>query len=160
MDKGVQEVLHEGALTGNPVVDVRVTLFDGSFHTVDSSEQAFKTAAGIGFRAAFEKAHPVLLEPVMDVLVVVPNEFMGDVVGDLNSHRARILGMDPVLDDMTEVRAHVPMAEMFRYATTLRSLTQGRASYSMHLLGYEEAPPHVTQQVAAAYQKAREQREH
>ena len=160
VDKGVQEVLHEGALTGNPVVDVRVTLFDGSFHTVDSSEQAFKTAGGIGFRAAFEKAHPVLLEPVMDVLVVVPSEFMGDVVGDLNSHRARILGMDPISDDMTEVRAHVPMAEMFRYATTLRSLTQGRASYSMHLLGYEEAPPHVTQQVAAAYQKAREQREH
>ncbi len=160
VDKGVQEVLHEGALTGNPVVDVRVTLFDGSFHTVDSSEQAFKTAAGIGFRAAFEKAHPVLLEPVMEVVVVVPNEFMGDVVGDLNSHRARILGMDPMSDGMTEVRAHVPMAELFRYATTLRSLTQGRASYTMHLLGYEEAPPHIMQQVASEYQKAREQREH
>ncbi len=160
VDKGVQESLHEGALTGNPVVDVRVTLFDGSFHTVDSSEQAFKTAASIGFRAAFEKAHPVLLEPVMDVVVMVPNEFMGDVVGDLNSHRARILGMDPVSDGMTEVRANVPMAEMFRYATTLRSLTQGRASYTMHLLGYEEAPAHITQQVSAEYHKSREQKEH
>jgi elongation factor G len=141
-------------------VDVRVTLFDGSFHTVDSSEQAFKTAAGIGFRAAFEKAHPILLEPIMAVVVQVPNEYMGDVVGDLNSHRARILGMDPSSDGMTEVKAHVPMAEMFRYATTLRSLTQGRASYTMRLLGYEEAPPYVTQQVSAAYHKAREQREH
>ena len=160
VDKGVQETLHQGMLTGNPVVDVRVTLFDGSFHPVDSSEQAFKTAASIGFHAAFEKAHPVLLEPVMDVVVVVPNEFMGDVVGDLNAHRARILGMDPISDGMTEVKANVPMAEMFRYATTLRSLTQGRASYSMHLLGYEEAPPHVTQQISAEYQKAREQKEH
>jgi elongation factor G len=160
VDKGIQETLHEGLLTGNPVVDVRVTLFDGSFHTVDSSEMAFKTAAAIGFRAACEKAHPVLLEPLMDVTVVVPTEYMGDVVGDLNSHRARILGMDPVNDGMTEVTAHVPMAEMFKYATTLRSLTQGRATYSMHLLGYEEAPPHITQQVAAAHQKARELKEH
>jgi elongation factor G len=160
VDKGVLEVLHEGMLTGNPVVDVRVILFDGSFHTVDSSEQAFKTAAAIGFKAAFEKAHPILLEPVMDVVVQVPSEFMGDVVGDLNAHRARILGMDPLPDEMTEIRAHVPMAEMFRYATTLRSLTQGRASYSMHLLGYEEAPAHVAQQVSAQYHKAREQKEH
>jgi elongation factor G len=160
VDKGVQEILHEGMLTGNPVVDVRVMLYDGSYHTVDSSEMAFKTAAAIGFRAAFEKARPVLLEPIMDVQVEVPTEFMGDVVGDLNSHRARILGMDPVDAGMTLVTAHVPMAEMLHYATSLRSLTQGRAAYSMHLLGYEEAPPQVTQQVAAAYQKAREQKEH
>jgi elongation factor G len=160
VDKGIQEALREGALTGNAVVDVRVILFDGSFHTVDSSEMAFKTAAAIGFRTAVEKAHPVLLEPVMDLVVQVPTEFMGDVVGDLNSHRARILGMDPSSEDMTEIRAHVPMAEMFKYATTLRSLTQGRATYTMHLLGYEEAPPHIMQQVSAEYHKAREQKEH
>jgi elongation factor G len=160
VDKGIQEALKEGQLTGNPVVDVRVTLFDGSFHAVDSSEMAFKTAAAIGFRAAVEKAHPILLEPVMDVEVQVPTEYMGDVVGDLNSHRARILGMDPSSDGMTDIKAQVPMAEMFRYATTLRSLTQGRASYTMHLLGYEEAPAHITQQVSAAYHKAREQKEH
>jgi len=160
VEKGLQEAVREGILTGNPVVDIRVTLFDGSFHPVDSSEMAFKTAAGIGFRAAVEKARPILLEPVMDVVVQVPSEYMGDVVGDLNSHRARILGMDPVSDGLTEIKANVPMAEMFRYATTLRSLTQGRASYTMHLLGYEEAPAHITQQVSAEYQKAREQKEH
>ncbi len=160
VDKGVQEALHAGILTGSPVVDIRVTLYDGSFHAVDSSEMAFKTAAVIGFHAACEKAHPVLLEPIMDVQVEVPTEFMGDVVGDLNSHRARILGMDPVSDGMTQITAHVPMAEMFRYATTLRSLTQGRASYTMHMLGYEEAPAHVAQQVAQAHQREKEQREH
>lgn len=160
VDKGIQEVLHQGTLTGSPVVDVRVTLYDGSYHTVDSSEMAFKTAAAIGFHAAYEKARPILLEPIMDVQVQVPNDYMGDVVGDLNSHRARILGMDPIAEGTTQINAHVPMAEMFRYATTLRSLTQGRASYSMHLLGYEEAPPHVTQHVADAHHKAREQKEH
>jgi elongation factor G len=92
--------------------------------------------------------------------VEVPTEYMGDVVGDLNSHRARILGMDPIDDGMTLISAHVPMAEMLHYATSLRSLTQGRAAYAMHRLGSEEAPPHVTQQVAAAHQKAREQKEH
>jgi len=160
VDKGIQEVLHQGQLTGNPVVDVRVILYDGSFHTVDSSEMAFKTAAALGFRAAIEKAKPVLLEPVMEVQVQVPNDQMGDVVGDLNSHRARILGMDPLSEGLTQINAHVPMAEMLHYATTLRSLTQGRATYSMHLLGYEEAPPHITQQAAAAYAKSRETKEH
>lgn len=160
VDKGVQEVLHEGPLSGSPMVDIQVTLYDGSFHTVDSSEMAFKTAAALGFRAACEKAHPVLLEPIMDVQVLVPGEMMGDVVGDLNSHRARILGMDPLDEGQTQISAHVPMAEMFRYATTLRSLTQGRGSYSMHLLGYEEAPSHVAQQVAATHQRVREAKEH
>jgi elongation factor G len=160
VDKGVHEALHAGILTGSPVVDIRVTLYDGSFHAVDSSEMAFKTAASIGFHAACEKARPVLLEPIMDVQVLVPTEFMGDVVGDLNAHRARILGMDPLDDGTTNITAHVPMAEMFRYATTLRSLTQGRASYTMHTLGYEEAPAHVAQQVALAHQHEKEQREH
>ncbi|HXT35305.1 MAG TPA: elongation factor G [Chloroflexota bacterium] len=160
VDKGIQEALHAGILTGSPVVDIRVTLYDGSFHAVDSSEMAFKTAAAIGFHAACEKARPVLLEPIMDVRVDVPNEYMGDVVGDLNAHRARILGMDPTSEGMTQISAHVPMAEMFRYATTLRSLTQGRASYTMVVLGYEEAPSHVAQQVALAHQHEKEQREH
>ncbi|HVA90364.1 MAG TPA: elongation factor G [Chloroflexota bacterium] len=160
VDKGIQEALHAGILTGSPVVDIRVTLYDGSFHQVDSSEMAFKTAAAIGFHAACEKARPVLLEPIMDVRVDLPSEYMGDVVGDLNAHRARILGMDPSGDGMTQIAAHVPMAEMFRYATTLRSLTQGRASYTMHVLGYEEAPSHVAQQVAQTHQHEKEQREH
>ena len=160
VDKGIQESLHEGTLTGSPIVDVQVILYDGSYHTVDSSEAAFKTAASIGFRAAMEKAHPILLEPIMEVEVLTPSEMLGDVVGDLNSHRSRILGMDPLDETTTKISAQVPMAEMFRYATTLRSLTQGRASYSMRLLGYEEAPPFVAQQVAAAHQKAREAKEH
>jgi len=96
----------------------------------------------------------------MEVEVITPSEMLGDVVGDLNSHRSRILGMDPLDEATTKISAQVPMAEMFRYATTLRSLTQGRASYSMHLLGYEEAPPFIAQQVAAAHQKAREAKEH
>ena len=100
------------------------------------------------------------LEPIMDVEVVAPSEMLGDVVGDLNSHRARILGMDSLDENTVRISAHVPMAEMFRYATTLRSITQGRGSYSMHLLGYEEALPLVAHQVAAAYQKAREAKEH
>ena len=158
VDKGVQEVLHQGPLTGNPLVDIQVTLYDGSFHPVDSSEMAFKTAAAIGFRAAIERAHPILLEPIMEVQVLAPSELMGDVVGDLNSKRARILGMDGVPsgsgDGMTQITAHVPMAELFRYATTLRSLTQGRASYTMHMMGYEETPTHIAQQVAAAHHAA------
>ena len=160
VDKGIQEVLHQGILSGNPVVDIQVALCDGSFHPVDSSEMAFKAAAAIGFRAACEQAHPLLLEPIMEVIVQVPSAMMGDVTGDLNSHRGRILGMEPLDESTTRITAQVPMAEMFRYATTLRSLTQGRATYSMSVLGYEEAPPQVAQGVAAAYRTSREAKEH
>lgn len=142
VDKGVQETMAEGVLAGYPVVDVRVTLYDGSYHSVDSSEMAFKIAASMAFKDGFMKAGPVLLEPIMEVEVVVPERYMGDVIGDLNKKRGRILGMDPK-GDMQAVRAHVPMAEMARYAVDLRSITQGRGSFSMEHAHYEEVPEHL-----------------
>jgi elongation factor G len=145
VQKGVEEALPEGILTGNPVVDVRVRIYDGSFHAVDSSEQAFKIAASMAFKKAMEKAHPILLEPIMEVVVTVPNQYTGDVMGDLNSRRARIQGIEPLNEDTDQIAAHIPMAEMGRYATSLRSLTQGRGAYTMKMSGYEEVPAHVTQ---------------
>ncbi len=149
VQKGIEEALQEGVLTGNPVVDVRVRIYDGSFHPVDSSEQAFKIAASMGFKKAMEGAHPILLEPVMDVKVTTPGQYTGDVMGDLNARRARIHGIEPVSEGTDAITAQVPMAEMGRYATSLRSITQGRASYTMTMAGYEEVPPHITQSLIA-----------
>ena len=144
VDKGVQEQMRNGVLAGYPVVDVKVTLYDGSFHEVDSSEMAFKLAAMEGFKAGAKKAKPVLLEPMMKVEVSTPEDYMGDVIGDLNSRRGLIQGMD---DEATGkiVRAQVPLANMFGYATSLRSLTQGRANYSMEFDCYNEAPANVVE---------------
>jgi elongation factor G len=153
VDKGVQETLTEGVIAGYPVVDVRVTLYDGSYHTVDSSEMAFKIAASMGFKKAFTEAKPVILEPIYEVEVVVPDEFMGDVMGDLSSRRGRILGMDPKGSNQV-VRAEVPLAELYKYSTTLRSLTQGRGSHSRRFLRYEEMPKEVEQKVIAESQAA------
>jgi elongation factor G len=162
VQKGIEESLPEGVLTGNPVVDVRVRIYDGSFHPVDSSEQAFKTAASIGFKKALEKAHPILLEPIMEVKVTVPSQYTGDVMGDLNSRRARIQGMEPLGTGLDTITAHVPMAEVGRYATSLRSITQGRGSYTVAMIGYEEVPPHITQtlmsEVAAAAAESKDHR--
>ncbi|HVA25777.1 MAG TPA: elongation factor G [Chloroflexota bacterium] len=149
VEKGIREALHEGLLAGYPVIDVKATLYDGSYHPVDSSEMAFKIAGSMGFKAAAQHANPVLLEPVMDVTVTVPSDFLGDVIGDLNGKRAHVLGMEPVGGGQTEIRAHVPMAEMLRYATDLRSITQGRGTYAMEQLGYEEVPSHMAQKVIA-----------
>src|SRR5581483_7554176 len=149
VEKGIREAMAEGLVAGYPVIDVKATLYDGSYHPVDSSEMAFKIAGSMGFKAAAQSAQPVLLEPIMDVTVTVPSDFMGDVIGDLNGKRAKVLGMDPVGGGMTEIRAHVPMAEMLKYATDLRSITQGRGTYTMEQLGYEEVPSHMAQKVIA-----------
>ncbi len=139
VDKGVKEQMEKGVLAGYPVVDVKVTIFDGSYHEVDSSEMAFKIAGSIGFREGALKAGTVLLEPVMKVEVVTPEEYMGDVMGDLNRRRGILQGMDDAPSGKV-IRAEVPLAEMFGYATDLRSATQGRATYSMEFAKYNEAP--------------------
>lgn len=147
VEQGIREALDTGVLAGYPTIDLRATLFDGSYHEVDSSEMAFKIAGSMGFKAAAQKANPVLLEPIMAVEVVVAEEYMGDVIGDLNSRRGRIEGMEPRVGGVQVIRGFVPLAEMFGYATDLRSRTQGRGTYSMQFAHYEEAPRHVTEQV-------------
>lgn len=146
VEKGVREALDRGTLGGFPVVDVRVSLVFGKYHPVDSSEAAFKMAGSIGFRNAFADARPVLLEPVMQVSVTVPDEFTGDVIGDLNGKRARVQGMNPA-SGYTTIDAQVPQSEMLRYATELRSMTQGRGIFTMRYSHYEEVPAHAAQKV-------------
>ncbi|MGH8720267.1 MAG: elongation factor G [Burkholderiales bacterium] len=146
VEKGLEDTLPNGVLAGFPVVDVKVTLFDGSYHEVDSNENAFKMAASIAFKEGMRKAQPVLLEPMMAVEVETPGDFMGNVVGDLSSRRGMIQGMDD-LPGLKVVRAEVPLAEMFGYSTTLRSLTQGRATYTMEFKHYSEAPKNIAEAV-------------
>jgi elongation factor G len=146
VDKGIQEAMLHGELAGAPVQGVRVRLVDGSYHTVDSSEMAFKIAGSLAFKSAYEKADPVLLEPIMELEVTVPDEAVGAVNGDLNSRRGRLQGMEP-LGGMTTIRAEVPMAEILTYSQSLTSLTGGRGDYAMHFVRYEEVPPHIAQKV-------------
>ncbi|NMG47515.1 elongation factor G [Azoarcus communis] len=147
VDKGLQDTLPNGVLAGFPVVDVKVTLFDGSYHDVDSNENAFKMAASMAFKDAMRKANPVLLEPMMAVVVETPEDYMGNVMGDLSGRRGIVQGMDDIPGGMKEIKAEVPLAEMFGYATQLRSLTQGRATYSMEFKHYSEAPKSVAEAV-------------
>jgi len=147
VEAGVREAADSGVLAGYPVVDVKVTLIDGSFHEVDSSEMAFKIAGSIAFREAVQRAKPVILEPYMELEVTTPDAYVGDVIGDLNSRRARIEMIEPGVGGTQIIRALVPLAEMFGYATTLRSLTQGRATSTMHPSHYEEAPAQVAQSI-------------
>jgi elongation factor G len=151
VEEGIKEAMQAGPLAGYEVRDVRVVLYDGSYHEVDSSEMAFKIAASIGFKEALSRARPVLLEPIMSVEVVVPEQYMGDVIGDLNSRRGKIERMEPRAGTQV-ITAKVPLAEMFGYATDLRSKTQGRANYSMHFAHYEEAPKSVSEGVIARIQ--------
>jgi elongation factor G len=146
VDKGLQETLPNGVLAGFPVVDVKVTLFDGSYHDVDSNENAFKMAASIAFKDGMRKANPVLLEPMMAVEVETPENFVGNVIGDLSSRRGMIQGQEEVAGTMV-IKAEVPLAEMFGYSTTLRSATQGRATYTMEFKHYAEAPKTVAEAV-------------
>ena len=146
IDKGVQEAVNNGVLAGFPIVDVKVTVFDGSYHDVDSNEMAFKIAGSMGFKEGFMKAGPVLLEPIMKVEVVTPEDYMGDVIGDLNRRRGMIQGMEDSPSGKV-VTAEVPLAEMFGYATSLRSMSQGRATYTMEFGKYSEAPANVAQAV-------------
>jgi elongation factor G len=148
VDKGIQEATNSGVLAGFPVVDVKITLIDGSYHEVDSSEMAFKIAGSMGFKEGCQKASPIILEPIMSVEVVVPEEYMGDVIGDLNSRRGRIMGMDSRAGAQV-VSAMVPLASMFGYSTDLRSATQGRATYAMTFDHYEPVPKSVAEEIVA-----------
>jgi elongation factor G len=150
IDKGIQEQMKNGILAGYPVIDVKVSVFDGSYHDVDSNEMAFKIAASMGFKKGALESKPVILEPVMKVEVVTPEDFMGDIVGDLNRRRGIINGMEDAPGGIKIVDAQVPLSEMFGYATSMRSLTQGRASYSMEPLKYMEAPNNVTEAIIAS----------
>jgi len=146
VEKGIREAMAEGVVAGYPLKDVRVRLYDGSYHSVDSSEMAFKIAGSMAFKQAAEHASPTLLEPIMQVQVVVPEDAVGDVIGDLNGRRGRPLGMVPK-STMTEIKAEVPMAEMLSYAPDLRSITGGQGEFSMEFERYEEVPGHLAQKV-------------
>ena len=146
VDRGVQEQMENGVIAGYPVADVKVTLYDGSYHDVDSSEMAFKVAGSMAFKQGALKADPVLLEPIMKVEVMTPEEYMGDVMGDLNRRRGMVHGMEDAPIGKV-IRAAVPLAEMFGYATDLRSATQGRATYSMEFEKYAEAPTTIAEAV-------------
>jgi elongation factor G len=148
VDKGVQETLRAGVLAGFPVVDVRATLTFGSYHEVDSNENAFRMAGSIAVREAMRRGDPVLLEPIMQVEAETPEEFMGAVMGDLSARRGTVHGVDQIPGGGKIIRATVPLGEMFGYATTLRSLTQGRATYSMEFRHYAAVPREVLVQVA------------
>jgi elongation factor G len=144
---GIEEAMANGVIAGYPVVDIKAELYDGSFHDVDSSEMAFKIAGSMAFQEGFKKANPVLLEPIMKVVVITPEDFMGDVIGDLNSKRGRVESMEDLNPGIKEITAFVPLGEMFGYTTNLRSMTQGRASSSMELDHYQDVPPNVAQNI-------------
>jgi elongation factor G len=156
VDKGIQEAMSRGELAGAPVQGVRVLLVDGSYHNVDSSEMAFKIAGSMAFKAAYEKADPVLLEPIMSLEATVPDDAVGAVNGDLNSRRGRLHGMEP-RGGMTTIKAEVPMAEVLTYSQSLTSLTGGRGDYALGFLRYEEVPTHIAQKIIEAAQKEREE---
>jgi elongation factor G len=157
VEKGVVGAMKEGVIAGYPVVDLKATLYDGSYHTVDSSEQAFKMAGSMAFKKAVENAGPILLEPIMNVRVKVPEDFMGDVMGDLSGRRGKIQGMEPE-GKFNVVNAQVPLAELYRYSTHLRSMTQGRGTHERRFSHYEEVPHDITQKVIEEAKKAKEEK--
>jgi elongation factor G len=158
VEKGIQEARLKGYLAGFPVVDFRVVLHDGSYHTVDSSELAFKIAGSLAFKKAMEQARPTLLEPIMNVSVETPEEFLGDVMGDLNSRRGRVQGMDSQAGTQI-IKAQVPMAEMLSYSSSLKSITGGRGSYHMEVSHYEEVPAHLQQKIIAEHKPGKTEEE-
>src|SRR5438477_189665 len=158
VEKGVRECMKKGILAGYPIVDLKVTLYDGSYHDVDSSDMAFQIAASMGLQKVFMEAHPILLEPVMNVEVVTPAEVAGDIIGDLNSRRGRIVGMEPAAETAT-VRASVPMAEMLTYESSLRSMTGGRGAYSMEFSHYEEVPSFIADKIVKETKTEKEKAE-
>jgi elongation factor G len=152
VEKGIRETASEGVLAGYPLSDFKATLYDGSFHTVDSNELSFKIAASMALKEGVQAAKPVLLEPIMSVEVRIPEAFMGEVNRDLNGRRGRVLGMDTA-DGMQVITAQVPQAELFSYATELRSLTGGRGTFSSTLDHYEEVPGHIADKVISDHKK-------
>jgi elongation factor G len=155
IEKGVREALNSGVMAGYPVVDVKVTVVEGSYHEVDSNENAFKQAGILAFKECMKKSNPVIKEPIMHVEVTTPEGNVGDVVGDINGRRGRIEGMENALGGTTIVNAHVPLSEMFGYVTTLRSLTQGRAIPNVTPSHYEEVPTNIAQEIIAKAQGGR-----
>lgn len=153
VEKGVREAMESGVIAGYPVVDIRVTLYDGSYHEVDSSEMAFKIAASMGFKSGFQKASPILLEPIMRVEVTIPEQYMGDIIGDLSARRAKVEGMDAQSGGASAVRAFVPLATMFGYATDLRSSTQGRGTFTMEFDHYEPLPANIAETIVGGKEK-------
>lgn len=147
VEKGLQDCVSHGVLAGYPVVGLKATLVDGSYHPVDSSEMSFKMAAAAAYKAGLPQANPVLLEPYGELKAIVPEDNMGDIIGDINKRRGRVLGMNPAEDRTQEIVAEVPMAEMSDFATVLRSITQGRGSFTFDFVRYEDAPPAVAQKV-------------
>ncbi|MDD3656443.1 MAG: elongation factor G [Atribacterota bacterium] len=147
VEKGIVEAMRKGVVAGYPTVDIRATLYDGSYHTVDSSEMAFKVAGSLAFKKGVTMADPIILEPIYDLEVIVPKEYMGDIIGDLNSKRGRIMGMDEAGKGKQIIKAQVPQAEMFRYSIDLRSITQGRGIFTMKFSHYEEVPPQIAQEI-------------
>jgi elongation factor G len=148
IQKGIEEAMQGGVLAGFPMVDIKIEVFDGSYHDVDSSEMAFKIAGSMGFKEGCDKAKPILLEPIMDVEVVTPDNYMGDVIGDLNSRRGKVHGMAPRAGAQV-ITAQVPLAEMFGYATDLRSKTQGRATYTMQFAHYAQVPNSIAETIVS-----------
>jgi len=157
VEKGVVKAMQEGTLSGNPMVDVRVTLVDGKFHTVDSSDMAFQIAGSLALKDAAQQAGVVLLEPIVELEIVVPDDHTGDVMGDLNSKRAKIQGMESAGAGKQRIKAQVPQAEVARYAIDLRSLTGGRGAFSMKFSHYEEVPSHLADRLIAEAQKAKDE---
>jgi elongation factor G len=155
VEKDIVEAMVHGILAGFPTTDFRATVYDGSYHDVDSSDMAFKIAASMGFKKGMEQSQPTLLEPIMKVEVLVPEEFVGDIMGDMNSKRGKIMGVEAKGKNQV-VRAVVPMAEMLKYAPDLRSMTGGRGTFTMEFSHYEEVPAHISQKVIEAANKARE----
>ncbi|MCL6627417.1 MAG: elongation factor G, partial [Alicyclobacillus shizuokensis] len=150
VDEGIREAMQNGVLAGYPMLDIKVTLYDGSYHEVDSSEMAFKIAGSMALKAGAQKAGAVLLEPIMRVEVTVPEEYMGDIMGDINSRRGRVEGMEARAGAQV-IRGYVPLAEMFGYSTSLRSRTQGRGTYTMEFSRYEEVPKNIAQEIIAKH---------
>ena len=155
-EKGILETMEKGVISGNKVVDVKVTLFDGTFHNVDSDEMSFKIAASQAFRKGIRECKPCLLEPIYEIEVTVPEEYMGDVMGDISSRRGKILGMDSD-GHFQVIKANVPLAELYKYSSNLRSLTQGRGMHNRHFSNYEDVPKEVENKIIEEYKKAKEE---
>ena len=155
VDKGCHDALLKGVISGHPVVDIVVDLYYGSYHNVDSSEMAFKVAASIAIRKGIREAHPFILEPIMEIAITIPEEFMGDVNGDLNNRRGQIIGMDPLGGERQCIRANIPESEVLRYSTDLRSISSGHGTYEIKFSHYDEVPAHVGKALIEAYEKSR-----
>ncbi len=156
VEKGIIEAMDSGTLAGYPVTDLKITLYDGSFHNVDSSEMAFKIAGSLGFKKGIQECRPTLLEPIMNMQIVIPEEYMGDIIGDMNSRRGRVLGMDPSIGGKQVIKSRVPMAEVLNYAPALRSLTADRGDFSMEFSHYEEVPGQISEKIVSEAVSARE----